>query len=60
MFLNFKIGQEMTEKFNFENALALAEIENEQLAAVKSFILLSLHFYNSEYNDTWNQWNALQ
>ena len=28
MFSNFKIGQEITEKLNFENALALAEIEN--------------------------------
>ena len=36
------------------------EASLKQLAAVKSFILLSLHFYNSECNDTWNQWNALQ
>ena len=28
MLLNFKIGLEMTEKFNFQNALAQAEIEN--------------------------------
>ena len=39
---------------------AMFQIKVETAAAVKSVILLSLHFYNSEYNDTWNQWNALQ
>ena len=29
MFSNFKIGQEVTEKLNFENALILAETEIE-------------------------------
>ena len=29
--LKFKIGQEMTEKLIFENALAWAEFENEHL-----------------------------
>ena len=29
---NLKIGQEMTENLNFENALAYTEIENEHLS----------------------------
>ena len=39
MFLNFKIGQEMSEKLNFENTLAKAEIENEHTVLCHPVVL---------------------
>ena len=38
MFSNFKIGQEKTEKLNFENELAQAEIENEHSVHRNQFL----------------------